>query len=299
MKYVKKENNKEILYIQNKDINFIINYSYMPKYIKDTIPLEALILSSMDEYRKYADQSIVKWFKDAFYILDSDEVNSMSISEINDKIISNTKKVNDLLEELAILHKKTSYKRELDLDNIKKIYESIKEDIIKSKSYYYNLNDVIDKNIFFSPSMYLLIRNISLIYYLLEYSEKEIDKWYQSIPKEKNVRVCLLHNNISIEHLIVNENKYLINWDKSYFGNPINDIVSFYKKYYQNLGLEEVLKIYENKNKLSNLEKELLLIKLSLPERIVLTKDTFNDTKLINDELSYLTKVYDYVKKSD
>ena len=47
----------------------------MPKYIKDTIPLEALILSSMDEYRKYADQSIVKWFKDAFYILDLDEVN--------------------------------------------------------------------------------------------------------------------------------------------------------------------------------------------------------------------------------
>ena len=222
------------------------------------------------------------------------------LSEYIEEIkIEDDQKVNDLLEELAILHKKTSYKRELDLDNIKKIYESIKEDIIKSKSYYYNLNDVIDKNIFFSPSMYLLIRNISLIYYLLEYSEKEIDKWYQSIPKEKNVRVCLLHNNISIEHLIVNENKYLINWDKSYFGNPINDIVSFYKKYYQNLGLEEVLKIYENKNKLSNLEKELLLIKLSLPERFVLTKDTFNDTKLINDELSYLTKVYDYVKKSD
>ena len=37
MKYVKKENNKEILYIQNKDINFIINYSYMPKYIKKQI----------------------------------------------------------------------------------------------------------------------------------------------------------------------------------------------------------------------------------------------------------------------
>lgn len=222
------------------------------------------------------------------------------LSEYIEEIkIKDDQKVNDLLEELAILHKKTSYKRELDLDNIKKIYESIKEDIIKSKSYYYNLNDGIDKNIFFSPSMYLLVRNISLIYYLLEYSEKEIDKWYQSLPKEKSVRVCLLHNNISIEHLIVNENKYLINWDKSYFGNPINDIVSFYKKYYQNLGLEEVLKIYENKNKLSNLEKELLLIKLSLPERIILTKDTFNDTKLINNELSYLTKVYDYVKKSD
>ncbi len=222
------------------------------------------------------------------------------LSEYIEEIkIEYEQKVNDLLEEIALLHKKTSYKRELDLDNIKKIYESIKEDIVKSKNYYYNLNDGIDKNIFFSPSMYLLIRNISLLYYLLEYSEKEIDKWYQSIQKEKGIRVCLLHNNISLEHLIINENKYLINWDKSYFGNPVNDIVSFYKKYYQNLSLEEVLKIYENKNKLSNLEKELLLIKLSLPERIILTKDTFNDTKLINDELFYLTKIYDYVKKSD
>ena len=82
MKYFRKEKNKEILYIQNKDIKFIINYSYMPKYIQDIIPLEALILSSMDEYRKFTDQSIVKWFKDAFYILDSDEIDSMSISEI-------------------------------------------------------------------------------------------------------------------------------------------------------------------------------------------------------------------------
>lgn len=136
MKYVKKENNKEILYIQNKDINFIINYSYMPKYIKDTIPLEALILSSMDEYRKYADQSIVKWFKDAFYILDLDEVNSMSISEINDKIISNTKKVNDLLDRWKKIPRKKR-KENNELYNLSTLInyqtKSLKEELDKRK----------------------------------------------------------------------------------------------------------------------------------------------------------------------
>ena len=136
MKYVKKENNKEILYIQNKDINFIINYSYMPKYIKDTIPLEALILSSMDEYRKYADQSIVKWFKDSFYILDLDEVNSMSISEINDKIISNTKKVNDLLDRWKKIPRKKR-KENNELYNLSTLInyqtKSLKEELDKRK----------------------------------------------------------------------------------------------------------------------------------------------------------------------
>lgn len=136
MKYVKKENNKEILYIQNKDINFIINYSYMPKYIKDTIPLEALILSSMDEYRKYADQSIVKWFKNAFYILDLDEVNSMSISEINDKIISNTKKVNDLLDRWKKIPRKKR-KENNELYNLSTLInyqtKSLKEELDKRK----------------------------------------------------------------------------------------------------------------------------------------------------------------------
>ena len=106
MKYFRKEKNKEILYIQNKDIKFIINYSYMPKYIQDIIPLDVLTLSSMDEYSKFTDQSIVKWFKDAFYILDSDEIDSMSISEIDDKIMSNTKKVNDLLDRWKKIPKK-------------------------------------------------------------------------------------------------------------------------------------------------------------------------------------------------
>lgn len=136
MKYFRKEKNKEILYIQNKDIKFIINYSYMPKYIQDIIPLDALTLSSMDEYREFTDQSIVKWFKDAFYILDSDEIDSMSISEIDDKIMSNTKKVNDLLDRWKKIPKKKR-KENNELYNLSTLInyqtKSLKEELDKRK----------------------------------------------------------------------------------------------------------------------------------------------------------------------
>ena len=136
MKYFRKEKNKEILYIQNKDIKFIINYSYMPKYIQDIIPLDVLTLSSMDEYSKFTDQSIVKWFKDAFYILDSDEIDSMSISEIDDKIMSNTKKVNDLLDRWKKIPKKKR-KENNELYNLSTLInyqtKSLKEELDKIK----------------------------------------------------------------------------------------------------------------------------------------------------------------------
>ncbi len=136
MKYFRKEKNKEILYIQNKDIKFIINYSYMPKYIQDIIPLDVLTLSSMDEYSKFTDQSIVKWFKDAFYILNSDEIDSMSISEIDDKIMSNTKKVNDLLDRWKEIPKKKR-KDNNELYNLSILInyqtESLKEELDKRK----------------------------------------------------------------------------------------------------------------------------------------------------------------------
>lgn len=136
MKYFRKEKNKEILYIQNKDIKFIINYSYMPKYIQDIIPLDVLTLSSMDEYSKFTDQSIVKWFKDAFYILNSDEIDSMGISEIDDKIMSNTKKVNDLLDRWKKIPKKKR-KDNNELYNLSILInyqtESLKEELDKRK----------------------------------------------------------------------------------------------------------------------------------------------------------------------
>ena len=206
-------------------------------------------------------------------------------------------KLEDLIGVLSVLHKKTSYLREIDLDEVKNIYEDIKEKIEKGRKYYLNLNDDIDKKVFLSPSEYLLVRNISLIYYSLSTASKYIDEWYKEILKEKSLRVSFLHNNISLDHLIINDNKYLISWDKAYFNNPIYEIESIYRKYYYFLDLSNLLQIYEKNNKLNYLEYKLLISLLLIPEIVNITDNVILDTTLINDKILFLSKVIDFTKK--
>ena len=205
-------------------------------------------------------------------------------------------KVEDLLRIISLLHNKTAYTREIDLDEIKEIYEELNNKIKNTKEYYLKLNDNIDSKIFFSPSEYLLVRNISLIYYLLEYSNKLLNEWYINIKEDKTIRVALLHNNISIDHLIINNNLYLISWDKAYFNSPIYDIEEFYRKYYSDIKLNDMFKIYNEKNKLNILEKKLLLVKLSIPKIINLSNNTYLDCKKIYEEITFLNKINEFIR---
>ena len=139
------------------------------------------------------------------------------------------------------------YIREISLDEIKSIYEELNKKIDETRNYYLKINDIIDQEEFINPSHYLLIRNISLFYSMLNYSQNTLNNWYDKIKSAKSIRVVLLHNNIDIDHLIINENKYLISWDKAYFDNPIYDIEMFYHKYYQDIELIDTLYLYDRK----------------------------------------------------
>lgn len=207
--------------------------------------------------------------------------------------VNKEQRINDYIKIIAILHFKTSYMREIDLDEIKEQYEKIDNQIINLRKYYNILNETIDHETFFSPSAYLLLRNISLIYSILDNSEVLLNEVYHKLKDEKSIRVALLHNNVDLDHLIITEKEYLVSWDKSFFSNPILEIEDIYRKYYKDISLSDLLKLYENINKLTSLEKALLLINLSLPKEIKLTDNTYQDTLIINNEIKYLKKVYE------
>ena len=217
---------------------------------------------------------------------------------IDDFNVSKIQKIEDLIVILALLHKKTMYIREISLDEIKSIYEELNKKIDETRNYYLKINDIIDQEEFINPSHYLLIRNISLFYSMLNYSKNTLNNWYDKIKSAKSIRVVLLHNNIDINHLIINENKYLISWDKAYFDNPIYDIEMFYHKYYQDIELIDTLYLYEKNNKLNDLEKNLLIIRLSIPRIISFTLNTMDDTIAINNEIIYLQKVMNFIEKT-
>ena len=215
---------------------------------------------------------------------------------IDDLLVTREQKINDYVHVLAILHYKTSYKREIDLDEIKEKYEGITNRLTYLQNYYHNLNNMIDKESFLSPAMYLLVRNISLIYKILEKSLISLNKIYSNVKNEKSIRVSLIHNNIDLSHLINNNHIYLISWDKARFDIPIYELEVFFRKYYRDIEISDFLKEYNLINKLSLDEEKLLLILLAIPQELSFTNNTYLDTKTVNDEIDYLNKVYELLK---
>ena len=228
-------------------------------------------------------------------IHDEDEI----MEYIDNLFINKEQRINDLLILLAELHLKTSYDKELELNEIENIYAEIKKQIIDAKNYYLKINDIIDQTLFLSPSMYLIVRNISLIYLLLDKALQNLELWKEKITSNKQITYALVYNNVSIDHLLINNRKYLISWDKAYFGMPIFDIENFYHKYYYYIGLKECLNVYESINKLNDSEKELLIIKLSLPNIVRITDNHFLDTKKIRCEIDYLKRIEEYYRSID
>ena len=80
----------------------------------------------------------------------------------------------DLIYIMTNLHTKTTTYENINLDEIKTIYEETKDQIIRLKDYYLSLQDKLEMNIYLSPSEYLLIRNISNIHKFLSKGDKII-----------------------------------------------------------------------------------------------------------------------------
>ena len=217
---------------------------------------------------------------------------------IEDTNVKDEQRIEDLIRTISLLHYKTSYYQEIDLDEIKKIYENVKNELYDLFNYYHNLNDYLDSELFLSPSQYLLLRNITLIYQMIDYSTKKIDFWYQLSSNCQKHRTCLIHNNISLEHLLINDNNYLVSWDKSKIDRPVVDLISFYKKYYKLIKLEDVFRLYDSINCLEEEEKCLLLIYLAIPKKIIFSTNEMDNVIITNNELLYLNKVYDFIRNS-
>ena len=149
-----------------------------------------------------------------------------------------------------------------------------------------------------SPSEYLLVSNIDKIYYLISFVQVEITNWYNLVNAKKNMRYSLIHNNLSLEHIIENESKYLISWRYAKFDMPIFDLIKIYRDNYYDISLEDLIKEYEKENKLEDYEYLFFLIKLALPKRIEFTTNTLEDTSRINNYLIYLGKIAFLIQKS-
>ena len=212
--------------------------------------------------------------------------------------ISKEDKAIDLIYLLASLHTKTTTYESNSQDEIKEIYEDTKDNIYRLKDYYYSLQDKIEMNLYFSPSEYLLIRNISNIYKLLNIGENLIDKWYTTIKEEKTHRKVLLHQNLSTKILKQEANNYyLTSWDNYKKDLVIYDFLNLYKNEYKTLELTSLFELYNSKYQLNKSELLLLLSKLTLIEKITFNKQELENTINTKYLIDYVNKTLDFISK--
>ncbi len=209
---------------------------------------------------------------------------------IEDLSISKEEKALDLINLVSLLHTKTTHYKNIDIDDYKVIYEEIDKKLNELLEYYLTLNDYIDSEVFMSPSSYLLARNISKIYALIDYLKNELSSWYDLIKEKDKQRVTLIHNNLELNHLLRNTNSYLISWDNAKFDIPVYDLYKLYKKNYKDIDFSVLLNEYENRYPLLEEEKKLLFILISIPNKLELNNNEYNNTKKVKELLDYIYK---------
>lgn len=209
----------------------------------------------------------------------------------------NEQKMVDLINLLSLLHSKTTFYKEIDLDNYKLLYENINTSIDDTYNYYDNLMNIIDTDIYMSPSNYLIARNITIIYDAINYAKENLNVWYQKIENLRKVRVVTIHNNLSLDHYLKNDKPYFISWDKSRIDSPIYDIISLYKNHYLDYDFGELFHIYLNKYPLKEEEMILLLVILSIPDKIKEECSEYKRVLLIRRIIDYIYKTSLLVKE--
>lgn len=228
----------------------------------------------------------------------SDEEDRYEITEYIDEIsMPEEQKLMDMISLLALLHNKTTYYKEVSVDEFKKIYEDLDNNINYLYSYYQDTISIIESKKYMSPSEYFLARNISQIFSAIDYSKRSLDSWYQLIENKRKIRYVVLHNNLDLNHFIRSEQPYFISWSKAKIDIPVFDLYKLYRKIGDRFDFTILLEEYEKKYPLLNEERKLLFVLLSMPLKIEFTQDTFQTCNHITKELESLDKVSKILKE--
>ena len=221
------------------------------------------------------------------------------IKYVEDSNIPKEKKINDLINIVALLHKKTSFYKEVDEVEYKKLYEDLLNNCSYLKEYYNDLISIIDSKVFMSPKEYLLASNITLIFDSISYCEVQINKWYEIInskDKTRRMRVCVIHNDLKLKNFIKDDKDYLINWDKSKIDMPIFDLYKLYLRGNNDYDFIEILRNYEKSYPLLEDELLLLYILISMPSIIKFNRNNYDTCISINKEINKLLKTSNLIK---
>ena len=257
-----------------------------------------LVLKKHDENESKLYEYLLN--KNFDYLLEKEDLDNFSVYPYVEEIeIPMEEKAIELVNILALLHNKTTFYRQVVLDDIKTMYEELSTKIENLYKYYYDLQDIIEQIVYMSPEQYLLIRNVSLFYSSLNFAKDKLNKWYEIKIKQTKERVVLLHHQPSIDHILITNQKKLISWNDSKRDIPVCDFLYFYKNNYLNLDMSSLFELYQSKFFYTEDEYLLFITLLTIPDKIKFTKNHYQNCKNIYKVIRYLTKTRDFVLKEN
>jgi len=244
---------------------------------------------------KSPNQEILNYLKsrsfDYYPKIVNNEDDDYEISEfVEDTEYPNEQKIMDLVSVVSLLHNKTTHFKEVDLEDYKKIYEDVTNNIEYLTSYYNDIITFIETKVYMSPSEYLIARNISKVYASLNFCKGEIDKWYSMIQNKTKQRYVVIHNNLDLSHFIKSDKVYLTSWRKAKISLPIFDLYILYKRHALDFEFSEILKYYEQNYPLLEDERKLFFVLISLPPKIEFLKTEYENTAYISEQMDLLYK---------
>ena len=198
-------------------------------------------------------------------------------------------RVQDYIKLLSLLHFKTSFYKKTNIDEYKTIYEEVHNKIIDISNYYNSIINNIESKEYMSPCEFLIARNITNIFMLINYAFKELDEWFELVKNNTKKRVVTLYNNVDMNNIIEGiESSYLTSFNNISEGFPIYDLLNFFNKYGSKVDYSSLINKYQKILKLNPEEIKLLLILISIPEKIILNNTIFSMGKI----KSQINKIY-------
>ncbi len=194
----------------------------------------------------------------------------------------------DMIDLISQLHNKTTFYKSVTEDTFKEIYDAINSNIMYLRQLYNSYYDEMKTEVFMSPSHYLFMRNAYKIFAALDFCEHELEEWFKLVKDQNKKRVCLIHNHLSLDHFLKNEKDYLISWEDARVDTPIMDLVVFYQQEYFRVNFDVLLSRYFEKVQLSEDEKKLFFLLISLPQQINFHDDEFKMCEEVRNSLDYL-----------
>lgn len=255
-----------------------------------TTDKDKLVLKEGSNFNIYEYLRLKKFNNFPDYLTNNDDPFELT-EYLNNSSVPDEQRIEDLIYLVSILHTKTTFYKNVDSDKIKKIYEDLRNKQDYLYNYYLTMQDTIEMEVYMSPSHYLLIRNISNFYKCIIKSKEFIEKWYQQVKDSKKMRYCMTHGNLDRNHLIENENIYLISWNHAKIGIPVYDLESIYRLNQEKIDLIDLLDVYQTKYELKESEKYLLFSLISLPDKIEIQDNEYDNVRETLKVVEYVNKV--------